>query len=65
MSTYDPKNNPRNYEYRAEKFKRVGVDFEKKYYTNVLKRSATKNKMPVNTFIKRCIDYVITNKIKL
>lgn len=54
--TYDPKYNAQNYKYRSEKFKRVGVDFDKEYYETVLKPIADSQEMKVGTFIKSAID---------
>lgn len=55
MSTYNAKNKEYNYEYRAKNLKRVGIDFTKEYYSNVLKPAAEATGEPVNTFIKKAI----------
>lgn len=54
--TYDAKYNAQNYKYRSEKFKRVGIDFDKRYYEDVLKPAAESVNLPVGTFIKQAIE---------
>lgn len=61
--TYNAKYNKQNYEYRSEKFKRVGVDFDKEYYENILKPIADNLDIPVGTFIKQAVDKEI-NRIQ-
>ena len=58
--TYDSKYNKQKEEYRKEKFKRVGIDFDRNYYTETLKPFADANNMPVGTFIKLCVDAYIS-----
>ena len=53
--TYKPEYNEQNYKYRSAKFKRVGIDFDKEYYNNVLKPAADACGLPVGTYIKRVI----------
>lgn len=53
---YNPKYNEQKTAYRKEKFKRVGIDFDKEYYENDLKPAADAAGMPVGTFIKHIID---------
>lgn len=55
MMAYNPKYNQKNYEYRKNNMKRVGIDFNKKYYENVLKPAADRAGMTVGGFIKACI----------
>lgn len=54
--TYNAKYNEQNYKYRSEKFKRVGIDFDKEYYETILKPYAEKMSIPVGTFIKQAVD---------
>lgn len=58
--TYNAKYNEQNYKYRSEKFKRVGIDFDKDYYENILKPIADSQEIPVGTFIKQAVDKEIT-----
>ena len=58
--TYNAKYNEQNYKYRSEKFKRVGIDFDKDYYQNVLEPIAKEQEIPVGTFIKQAVDKEIT-----
>ena len=53
--TYNPKYNEQNYKYRSEKFKRVGIDFDKSKYEQI-KAHAVERSETVNGFIKRAID---------
>ena len=53
--TYNAKYNEQNYKYRTEKFKRVGVDFDKTYYDEVLKPAADSASLPVGTYIKHAV----------
>lgn len=53
--TYNAKYNEQNYKYRSGKFKRVGIDFDKTYYEEVLKPAADSLNLPVGTFIKQAI----------
>ena len=53
---YNPKYNQQKTEYRKEKFKRVGVDFDKQYYETVLKPIADSQGTPIGTFIKSAVD---------
>lgn len=55
MTTYNPKYNEYNYKYRAEKLKRVGVDFTKEYYENTLKPAADAAGETIGGFIKKAI----------
>ena len=61
--TYNAKYNKQKTEYRKEKFKRVGIDFDKDYYENVLKPAAASVGMPVGTFIKAAVSDYIDNLI--
>lgn len=60
--TYNPNYSKHNEENRKEKYKRVGIDFNKEYYNDVLKPAADHAGMPVGTFIKRAIDEYIGNQ---
>lgn len=53
--TYNAKYNEQKYKYRTEKFKRVGVDFDKTYYDEVLKPAADSASLPVGTYIKHAV----------
>lgn len=50
--TYNAKYNDQKYKYRTDKFKRVGVDFDKEYYNNELKPAADKEGLAVGKYIK-------------
>ncbi len=54
--TYNSKYNAQNYKYRTDKFKRVGIDFDKTYYNDVLKPAADTVGIPVGTFIKIAVE---------
>lgn len=58
--TYKKEYNQQNYKYRTEKFKRVGIDFDKEYYENVLKPAADSLSLPVGTFIKKAVENEIS-----
>lgn len=60
--TYNPKYNAQKYAYRTEKFKRVGVDFEKEYYENNLKPAADAAGETVGGYIKKAVDKRIRSK---
>ena len=53
---YNPKYLPKDYEYRKNHFKRVGVDVQKEYYAEVLKPAADRVGESVNGYIKKAID---------
>jgi len=52
---YNPKYLAKDYEYRAKHFKRVGIDFDKDYYAEILKPAADAAGLPVNSYIKQAI----------
>ena len=62
--TYNAKYNEQNYKYRTAKFKRVGIDFDKTYYDEVLKPAADNSGLPVGTYIKHAVDEKIERDSK-
>ena len=54
--TYNAKYNDQKYKYRTDKFKRVGIDFDKEYYNEVLKPASDRSGLPVGTYIKKAIE---------
>lgn len=62
--TYNAKYNDQKYKYRSEKFKRVGIDFEKSYYAEVLKPMADSVGLPVGTYIKMAVDEKIKRDLE-
>lgn len=53
--TYNPKYNEQNYKYRSKKYKRVGVDFEKEYYENVLAPAVDASGVSMSAYIKQAV----------
>ena len=53
--TYNPKYLQKDYEYRKEHFKRVGIDFGKDFYAEVLKPAADAAGETVNGYIKEAV----------
>lgn len=52
---YNPKYNEHQYKYRTEKYKRIGVEFERSYYDETLKPAADNLGLKVNAFVKLAI----------
>ena len=56
---YNAKYNEQHEAYRRNKYKPVKIEFEKKYFDDVVKKTATEMGIPVNTLIKMALkDYI-------
>ena len=53
---YNPKYLKKTYEYRKNNLKRVGIDFNNTYYTEVLQPAIEKSGMTISGFIKEAIN---------
>lgn len=52
---YNPKYNEQSYKYRQENLKRVGIDFNKQYYSDVLLPAVKSSGLDVSKYIKEAI----------
>lgn len=62
--SYNPKYNEQAYKYRKDNLKRVGVDFNKTYYSEVLSPAVEESGLTISGYIKQAISEKIERENK-